>query len=73
MYTFLLHVYPSNSHDSIHQHVFTSKFENSMDPDQVASKKKPSDLDPHCFQTRNYTGQDLQGLSGTAWLTAGHK
>ena len=24
-------------------------FENSVDPDQLASKKKPADLDPHCF------------------------
>ena len=24
-------------------------FENSVDPDQLASKKRPADQDPHCF------------------------
>ena len=26
-----------------------SDFENSVDPDQLASEKKPADLDQHCF------------------------
>ena len=26
--------------------------ENSVDPDQLASYKKPADLDLHCFQNR---------------------
>ena len=32
-----------------HVHVLTSRVENSVDPDQLASLK-PADLDLHCFQ-----------------------
>ena len=31
-------------------HVFTSRVENSVDPDQLASE--PADLTLHCFQSR---------------------
>ena len=34
-------------------YAFTSKFENSVDPNQLASQK-PADLDLHCFQNRVY-------------------
>ena len=33
------------------QHVSTSRVENSVDPDQLASQK-PADLNLHCFQNR---------------------
>ena len=35
--------------------VFTSRVENSVDSDQLASEK-PVDLDLHCFQNRIYPG-----------------
>ena len=34
---------------SIYKHALTSRVENSVDHDQLASEK-PADLDPHCFQ-----------------------
>ena len=34
--------------------VFTSRMENSVDPDQLASQK-PADLDLHCFQDRIFS------------------
>ena len=38
---------------SIYCHEFTSKVENSVDPDQLASQK-PADLDLHSFQDSIY-------------------
>ena len=37
--------------DSSDHNVFTTRVENSVDPDQLASEK-PADLDLHCFQNR---------------------
>ena len=39
--------------DSSWKHVFTGNVENSVDPDQLVSKK-PADLDLHNFQRRLY-------------------
>ena len=39
---------------SSYKPVFTSKYEDSVDPDQLASLK-PADLDQHCFQDRMCT------------------
>ena len=47
-----LHYIPM-SITSYNKHVFTSKGENSVDPDQLASQK-PADLDLHCFQNWIY-------------------
>ena len=38
---------------SAHIHLFTSRVENSADPDQLASKK-PADLDQHRFPNKIY-------------------
>ena len=37
----------------LYEHVFTSRVENSVDPDQLASKKL-ADQDLHCFQNIIY-------------------
>ena len=42
-----------NSQESYYKHIFTSRGDNSVDPDQLASKK-PADLDLHCFENRTY-------------------
>ena len=44
MNTILPSLYPINSQDSSDKHIFTSRVENSMDPDQLVSVK-PADLD----------------------------
>ena len=44
-------LYPIKLQGSIYWHVLTSRVENSVNPDQLASEK-PADLDLHCFQTR---------------------
>ena len=47
----------SKSHDSSYKHVFTSRRENSVDPDQLVSQK-PADPDQelHCFQNMIHLG-----------------
>ena len=47
--------YHITMHDSIYKHVLTSRVENSVDHDQLASQK-PADLDLHCFQNGIYLG-----------------
>ena len=44
---------PKFLQDSNYQQAFTSRVENSVNPDQLASQK-PVDLDLHCFQTKMY-------------------
>ena len=46
---YIINFSPINLRDSSQQHV-TSKVENSVDPDQLASQK-PADLGLHCFKT----------------------
>ena len=41
--------------DLCDRHVFTSRAENSVDPDQLAFLK-PAELNLHCFQNRIYPG-----------------
>ena len=53
--TLLPKFYPINLQDSNYKHVFKSRLENSVDPDQLASVK-PADLDLHCFQNKIYPG-----------------
>ena len=48
--TRLSNFYPTNlAGDLNYKHVFSSRVENSVDPDQLASKK-PADQDPHVFK-----------------------
>ena len=50
-----LSCYSINLQDSSFSHVFTSRVENCMDPDQLVSQK-PADLDLHYFHKRIYAG-----------------
>ena len=38
--------------------VFTSRFQNSADPDQLASEK-PADLELHCFKKLDISGVNI--------------
>ena len=53
MATPLPNFHPIKLPDSSYKHVLTSRTENSVDPDQLASWK-PADLDLHCFQDMLY-------------------
>ena len=47
----------------------SSCFENTVDPDQLASEK-PADLDSQCFQNGIYLGSAWEGLNYTKKLTS---
>ena len=55
--------FPSNFQSNFTPRIsVTSRVENSVDPDQLASQK-PADLDLHCFQSRIYPGIVMCGLN----------
>ena len=61
--TLLSNFYPTKlAGDLSYKHVFTSRVENSVDPDQLASQK-PADQDLHCFRNGIYPGLAWSGLS----------
>ena len=41
--------------DNSYKYVLSNRVDNSVDPDQLASKK-PADLDRHCFHNMIHTG-----------------
>ena len=53
--TLLPKFYTINLHNSAYQHVFTSRVENSVNPDQLASRK-PADLDLVSCPTKIHLG-----------------
>ena len=63
-YVYVLHSSPifnlNKTHESSYKHVFTSRVENSVDPDQLASEK-PADLDLLCFQNSICAGLAWRG------------